>query len=212
VKSLSLLALTSVQTIEHSLALQHSYDLLSKVRPVEEMILIAPPGSEVSEDYQGRLIPLPFAIDIWSYGYMQVRLLARYVRTDFMLNIQADGFVVNPELWSEDFLSADYCGAPWPHGLTLTSRVGNSGFSLRSRRFMELSAIGPAYECGTGDDVYWAHTAHQYFLDHGMKFAPLNIAGVFALENDCEDLPGRTLENVFGQHGRLRVGAKKEGE
>ncbi len=207
-KSLSLIALTSVDTVEHSLALQRSYDLLTKVRPVESMKLICPGGSEIAEDYKGEVVPLGIKCDIYTYGWLQVRKLARFMTTDFMLNIQADGFVMNAELWSETFMDYDYIGAPWPLGLTMTSRVGNSGFSLRSREFMELSAIGPAYETGTGDDVWFCHTAHQYFLDHGMKFAPLELAGRFSLENDCDDLPGRTLENTFGQHSRLRIEKK----
>jgi Protein of unknown function (DUF5672) len=204
VKSLQLIALTSVQTIEHSLALQCSADLIRKVRTVDDVVMICPSGSEISADYQGRCIPMGFNCDIFSYGWIQVRRLSAFVKCDYMLNIQADGFVTTPELWDESFLDYDYIGAPWPTGLTTGSRVGNSGFSLRSRRFMEASSFGPAYEM-EGDDVYWTQTAHHYFLGKGMKYAPLDVAARFAVENDIPEHPNRTPETCFGQHGILRL-------
>jgi hypothetical protein len=204
VKSITLVSLTSVDTVEHSIALQRSYDLLSKVRPVADMVMLCPNGSSVSESYTGRLVPLPFRCDILSYGFIQVRRMGKFIHTDYALNIQADGFAVNPEKWTEDFLEYDYCGAPWPPGLTYGSRVGNSGFCLRSRRFMEASALGPAYEC-EGDDVYWAGSAYEYFLGKGMKYAPLELAAQFSIENDIPELPNRTVDDCFGQHARMRL-------
>ena len=31
-----------------------------------------------------------------------------------MLIVQDDGFIINKNLWDEEFLSYDYIGAPWP--------------------------------------------------------------------------------------------------
>ena len=56
-----------------------------------------------------------------------------------MLLIQWDGYVVNPEAWDPAFLGCDYLGAKWywhDDGM----RVGNGGFSLRSRRLLDALA------------------------------------------------------------------------
>ena len=70
--------------------------------------------------------------------------LGNYVDTEFAMLIHADGYVVNPEAWRDEFLDYDYIGAPWPLPKDDYSyrtpqgelvRVGNS-VSLRSRRLL----------------------------------------------------------------------------
>jgi hypothetical protein len=53
--------------------------------------------------------------------------------------------IVRPELWSNDFLEYDYIGAPWMYSDTsyITDEgehvpVGNGGFCLRSKKFLEM--------------------------------------------------------------------------
>ncbi len=36
-----------------------------------------------------------------------------HVETDYMLIVQGDGFIVNPDAWDDEFLDYDYIGAPW---------------------------------------------------------------------------------------------------
>ena len=59
------------------------------------------------------------------------------VNTEFILFIQWDSWVLNPELWSDEFL-CDYIGAPWWYEDGFN--VGNSGFSIRSKRLMQYLA------------------------------------------------------------------------
>ncbi len=63
--------------------------------------------------------------------------LIKYVDTDFCLLIHDDSCVVNPEMWTDEFLDYDYIGAPWPEG-SQPYRVGNGGFSLRSKRLLDV--------------------------------------------------------------------------
>jgi hypothetical protein len=77
--------------------------------------------------------------------------LFKYIETTHLLNIQWDGFVVRPSAWDPEFLKYDYIGAPWkvhPHhhwppfpDVTENNRVGNGGFSLRSKKLMEFMSI-----------------------------------------------------------------------
>jgi hypothetical protein len=97
-----------------------------------------------------------------SYGRFQVgeSILSAF-DTDFVLSVQLDGFPTRPDLWSDDFLQFDYIGAPWPAELN-PYRVGNSGFSLRSRKWHEVSATLPYNN--QGDDEFWCRDARDKCL------------------------------------------------
>ena len=58
------------------------------------------------------------------------------VQTDYNLIVQSDGFAINPDAWTDEFLDYDYIGAVWPWYRT-KYRVGNGGFSLRSKKLYE---------------------------------------------------------------------------
>src|SRR4030095_5140265 len=73
-----------------------------------------------------------------AYSEFVLKRLLPHVATTHVLLIQWDGYVANPAAWDPAFLACDYIGARWfwqPEGF----RVGNGGFSLRSRKL--LSAL-----------------------------------------------------------------------
>ena len=71
-----------------------------------------------------------------------VNKFPQYIDTDFVLITQADGFIINPHKWTDIFLEYDYIGAPFPdepqYGFTGDTRVGNGGFSLRSKKLIDM--------------------------------------------------------------------------
>lgn len=149
--------------------------------------------------------------------------IGRAVDADYVLFIQDDGFVLNPSLWDPRFLEYDYIGAPWPSDPSWVdqqtakaelqrvlphNRVGNGGFSLRSRRFMELSDRFTS--CGLyGEDCYLCTIHYDYMIKNGVKYAPLDLAYRFAIENPISEYggnwenPGKMDPSAhFGFHGR----------
>ncbi len=70
------------------------------------------------------------------YSNFVFRRLHSHVSSSYIIVGQWDGFILNPELWDDDWLSYDYIGAPWPQ-FEPPYNVGNGGFSLRSRRLLE---------------------------------------------------------------------------
>src|SRR5215475_11579638 len=69
------------------------------------------------------------------YSQFVLKSLLSHVDTDHVLLIQWDGYVINPSAWKDEFLACDYIGAKWfwhDDG----HRVGNGGFSLRSRKLL----------------------------------------------------------------------------
>ncbi len=132
------------------------------------------------------------SIDDWSYKIIYE--LNQYINTEFALLVHADGFVVNPSSWRDEFLDYDYIGAPWPlptdnfsyrdaHGNIV--RVGNS-VSLRSKRLLELPIRlnmpwEPFHGYWNEDGFICAKNKHIYEAE-GMKFAPLDVAKYFSHE------------------------------
>ena len=94
-------------------------------------------------------ISIPPLNSVDSYNQMIFQDLHKYFKTSHCLIVQADSFVVNSDLWDNEFLKFDYIGGPWPDkieinpNLTLDLKknpVGNGGFSLRSRKLVETTA------------------------------------------------------------------------
>lgn len=124
----------------------------------------------------------------------------KYIDTDFCLSVHDDGFVINPHLWTDEFHQYDYIGAPWNE--FHQHRVGNGGFTLRSKKFMELCQSVP-YN-GEHDDILTCITYHDYFVANGCRFAPLELAMKFSLESFIPECK-YDLNNCFGFHGRGEV-------
>jgi len=82
-----------------------------------------------------RVIQIPHIGSIKKYSDFMIKELYKYIETDFALIIQHDGFVLNASAWSDSFLQYDYIGGPWYHLGDL--RVGNGGFSLRSKKLVD---------------------------------------------------------------------------
>jgi hypothetical protein len=135
------------------------------------------------------------------FSKFSIEELTHYVDTEYILSINDDGFVINPQLWQEEFLNFDYIGAPWSPNATWCpkNRVGNGGFVLKSKKFLEFSSR-IKYD-GGHDDVIVTNHYYDYFIDNGCKYAPVEVAMKFSLESkipECE----YNLDNVFGFHGK----------
>ena len=93
--------------------------------------------------------------NIRDYNIFIIKEIYKYVDTEFCMFIQRDGYPLNFEMWTDDFLKYDYIGAPWTwaphpnkHGICRINKcVGNGGFSIRSKRLLEdisYSSITPS--------------------------------------------------------------------
>lgn len=136
------------------------------------------------------------------YNKFMVEDLSAHVKTEHALIVQDDGYIVNPNLWTDDFLQYDYIGAPWPwHGV-----CGNGGFSLRSKRFLEVSSSlryepeHHEYPCAP-EDWFLCVKKRKFFEDAGIKFAPNQIAQKFSFETPM-GYPNEGKHSSFGFHGK----------
>jgi hypothetical protein len=142
--------------------------------------------------------------------------------------VQADSFVVNADLWKEEFLEFDYIGAPWPNEIRITPSylnqhpglssdissplvlnmkencVGGGGFSLRSRKLLKTVAeknFDPSKFPLESEDVIICHYLYKELIDKGIRFAPPKLAAQFSME-DVHHLYGQDVNSVFGFHAR----------
>lgn len=161
--------------------------------------------------------------NINDYSYYMIYNLCNNVQTNHALVIQADGFVINPEMWDPVFLDYDYIGAPWewnenayidPFGNH--QQVGNGGFTLRSKKLLEVPKHtyiefnvnqGDFYKHMNAnnfaeDGNICVHNRHLYEAA-GCKFAPVEIAARFAHEKQLPETQGIT---PFGFHYHLPPG------
>lgn len=115
--------------------------------------------------------------------------LTKYIKTEYVLIVQYDGYVLRPSKWQDTFLKYDYIGAPWPSGLFDGShlRVGNGGFSLRSKKLLDSMTVLnlPFTDNGTGhysEDLQICVFYRTVLENSGIKFAPPKIAAEFSHE------------------------------
>lgn len=155
------------------------------------------------------------SIDRWNYAIIYD--LWHYVDTEFAMLIHADGFVVNPQAWKDEFLAYDYIGAPWPlpgrdfldDGYSYrtpegdTIRVGNS-VSIRSKRLLEApSRLGlgwKSYYGNTNEDGFLCVHNESVLRQQGIKFAPLDVARYFSKEHTIEENKDIPPEEIFAFH------------
>jgi hypothetical protein len=132
------------------------------------------------------------SIDDWN-RFIIFRL-KDFVDTEHCILIHADGSIVFPELWDNNWLSYDYIGAPWPLPKDDFSyrttrgeivRVGNS-VSLRSKKLLELptklNLEFKPYFGNTNEDGKLCVEWRDIFIENGINYAPLEVAVHFSKE------------------------------
>lgn len=137
------------------------------------------------------------SIDDWNKKIIYE--LWQYVSTDYAILFHADGYVINPDAWRDEFLDYDYIGAPWPLPLDDYSyrtpdgevvRVGNS-VSLRSRHIMYLPTIlgleWKSYYGNTNEDGFLCCHNRRILESKGCRFAPLEVAKYFSKEHEIPE-------------------------
>lgn len=132
---------------------------------------------------------------IEDYNNIVINLLPDIISTNYALIIQFDGFIINPNLFSELFLNFDYIGASWPH--FQYNNVGNGGFSLRSLKLLKATKeLSHLRKNAMAEDVFICRYIKSILeYDFGIHFAPMEIADFFSTENK------KNRNKSFGFHG-----------
>lgn len=159
-----------------------------------------------------KLIQLGSIKDIDTWNKAIIYDLPTYIDTEYCLLIHHDGYVINSDLWKDEWLDYDYIGAPWPLPSDTFSyrdstgsviRVGNS-VSLRSKRLLDLARDlnlewKPFHGYSNEDGFICVNYRHEY-LKAGVKFAPLEIAKYFSKEHE---IPENKNIKTFAFHSTI---------
>lgn len=148
--------------------------------------------------------------NIDDFNYKMVYELGDHIKTEYALIVHADGFVVNPQMWRDEFLDYDYIGAPWPlpkEGDTTTyrdihgniCRVGNSA-GIRSKRLMDFPKKAKVpwegeYAYGRMwfyEDGFICCKIRHLLEAEGMRIAPLDVAKYYSHEQMIPEVQGIT--------------------
>jgi hypothetical protein len=207
-KSITVLAVTNRNYHDHCIAVNRTADCLPKEVKADRLIISPdqPPSIPSTPDVPWHRIDPQKLNGIKVYMTFLVAGLADIITTDFALLVHWDGFAVNPHRWHPEFLDYDYIGPPWPRFMTRDTprqaRVGNGGFALRSRRWLETGkAIGYPDTAGTPNEDEFLCNSNT-----GCRIAPLDLAASWAIENPIEEYPKRSIADCFGFHDFLHRG------
>jgi len=142
---------------------------------------------------------------LYDYNHFNLKRMNDYFDTPFVMVAEHDGFILNPEAWTDEFLKYDFIGAPLlVEGEQL---VGNGGFSIRSKKLEQLLKTDDAIQLGNKLDHRYAENEdwvicvvmREYLESKGIKFAPAELGHRFSLENNREY--GNIWNGQFGYHG-----------
>lgn len=163
--------------------------------------------------------------NIDDYSYYCIYNLTNHVNTSHCLLIQADGFVINPDKWDNSWLEYDYIGAPWEYTKNAYvdpfgnhQRVGNGGFSLRSKKLLDVPK-SEYIEWNVNQGNFYKHMNANNFAEDGnicvhnrhiyercgCNFAPIEVAAKFSHEKQLKETEGIT---PFGFHYHLPTNTK----
>jgi len=137
------------------------------------------------------------------YSRFVLKGLSPFVSTEYVLITQWDSWVVDSSKWSDEFLSYDYVGAPWPNCSPHLS-VGNGGFSLRSRRALAFGESADFYKIHPEDVMLIAKHAKLGSMSP-IKVAPLDVARRFSFERPLSNAYLQVIPEVFGFHGLFNI-------
>jgi tetratricopeptide (TPR) repeat protein len=175
------ITLACVDTRNHALALRAlersqrgvRYGRVALLTDAVPPDVVVPDGIEVVA-----IAPLVSRDD---YSRFVLTSLVAHVATTHVLLVQWDGYVVNPGAFDPAFLGCDYIGAKW-YWYDDGMRVGNGGFSLRSRTLLD-ALQDPRIELVDAEDVTIGRTYRPLLeREYGVRFAPEALADRFAFE------------------------------
>lgn len=118
--------------------------------------------------------------------------------SDFLLTVHWDGFIVNPNSWTNSFYEYDYVGAPWPW---YNNQCGNGGFCLKSKKFisLQMDIVSNKIKTNVNEDIILSIAFRKRFIKSGCKYADPEIAYAFSTEYPSRNDKYK-FEKPFGFH------------
>lgn len=133
------------------------------------------------------------------YSRFCIQDMAKHIKKSHALIIHPDGFIQNPKAWDNSWLEYDYIGAPWV--FYKEHMVGNGGFSLRSKRLLDILARTELTNFHPEDSVICRDLRPWLEKKFNIRFAPVEVAKLFSIEGYGVDPNLNRYDGEFGFHG-----------
>ena len=169
--------LCCIDTLNHSLALRALRRSSAGIRFGSTCFISDRP---VDEPGMSSIVIAPLASRD-AYSEFVLKSLLLHIQTPHVLLVQWDGYAINPDAWRGEYLDVDYIGAKW-FWHTDGMRVGNGGFSLRSRKLLEALQDPRIVLTGAEDETIGRAFRPLLEREHGIRFAAESLADAFAFE------------------------------
>jgi hypothetical protein len=153
-------------------------------------------------DSDSRVIPIDPITSREQYSQFCIKKMVDYIDTEFVLIIQYDGFILNPNAWTDEFFDYDYIGAPWWYDDGMN--VGNGGFSLRSKKLLDIIKNADFITEYEPEDHHICRTYYKELKALGVTYAPQDVAEKFSKEGLSKNKKpncNNVWSNEFGFHG-----------
>lgn len=148
---------------------------------------------------RAELVQIPSMRLIPDVQIMIVHMLGIMDLGDFMMGVHEDGFPLDVKMWDDEYLKYDYIGSPWGDEV-----VGNNGFYICSKKFMQCSARLPFITHPLNSDNYMCRDHRKKMIEMGIRYAPFALARKFSVETVGTNMAS------FGFHGRKHSKPKYE--
>ena len=186
--------LCCIDTRNHALALRALARSRDGVRFARALLLTDALPAGVAAPEGVDVVPGVDIVAREAYSEFVLKSLLPHIATTHVLLVQWDGYVINPAAWDPAFLACDYIGAKWfwhDDGM----RVGNGGFSLRSRRLLEALQDSRIVLADAEDTTIGRTFRPLLEREHGIRFADEALADRFSFE------AAYPIGKPFGFHG-----------
>ncbi len=190
-KEIPEITLIAICGTQHGETIAAIHKTLSQIIPFKTLML-----TNIDIKVEGVEVINVGSLNSWdSYNKFCIFELDQYFETSHCLLIQWDGYVLDGELWWDEFLDYDYIGAKWLD-IGKPYNVGNGGFSIRSKKLQTILSEDDNIVTYCPEDTSIAKVYGQYLIDnYGIKFAPEDVADKFSFELN------QPLDRTFGFHG-----------
>lgn len=133
------------------------------------------------------------------YSRFCIKDMYKFIKTDFVLTLHSDGYPQRPEAWSDDWLQYDYIGGLWDWYNIYQN--GNGGFSLRSKKLLDILSKLDLPNYHPEDDVICRQLRPMLEEKYGIKFAPNEVCKLFSIEGYGLKKDLCRYDGEFGFHG-----------
>ncbi len=192
-KELNNVTLVCIDCVQYGEAIQAIKKSLIQINPKKSLFFTD--IKAYSPKFPFEIIKIDKISSKEEYSHFVFKELYKYIETDYVLIIHADGYVLDGNAWDDRFYESDYIGSPW---LYIDGRNVGNGVSLRSKKLLEICAKDDFMDITHPEDAMICRLYRPYLeKKYNIRFAPEELADKFGYELR------EPIQSTFLFHGKF---------